>query len=163
MSNNTLLLSIKPEYANKIFDGTKRVELRRVRPRVRKGDLVFVYVSSPVKALLGAFEVECVEEAFPHDLWNKVKCSAGISREQFDGYYAGSSLGFGIILKNYWSLSKPIDLIGLKSIWSGFHPPQSYRYLTLSEIDILSKEIKNKCAQFSSILKSYYKNILNRD
>jgi predicted transcriptional regulator len=46
--SNILLLSIRPEYANKIFDRTKTVELRRVRPRLlNEGDRVVVYVSSP--------------------------------------------------------------------------------------------------------------------
>ena len=60
MIGNALLLSIHPEYAEKIFDGTKRVELRRVRPRLQNGDLVIVYVSSPVKAVCGAFRVDNV-------------------------------------------------------------------------------------------------------
>ena len=45
-----LLISVKPEYASKIFEEkTKKVELRRVRTRVKTGDIVFVYVSSPKK------------------------------------------------------------------------------------------------------------------
>ena len=44
MPCNVLLISIKPEYANKIFDEqTKQVELRRVRTRVKAGDIVVVY------------------------------------------------------------------------------------------------------------------------
>ncbi len=40
MPSNILLLSIRPKYAKKIFEGNKKVELRRVRTRLDKGDLV---------------------------------------------------------------------------------------------------------------------------
>ena len=54
MSPNVLLLSIHHKYTNMIFDGNKRVELRRVRPRhLNEGDLILVYATSPEKALLG--------------------------------------------------------------------------------------------------------------
>ena len=56
---NTVLLSIKPEYADKIFyQKTKKVELRRVFPSLDKDDLVIVYVSSPKKAVVGYFKVK---------------------------------------------------------------------------------------------------------
>jgi predicted transcriptional regulator len=49
-----------------IFDGNKRVELRRVRPRhLNEGDLILVYATSPEKALLGVLEVEKVVEMSP--------------------------------------------------------------------------------------------------
>ncbi|HEY9294972.1 MAG TPA: hypothetical protein VIQ31_01115, partial [Phormidium sp.] len=64
MPNTILLLSIKPEYAKKIFkDQTKKVELRRVRTRLTEGDIVLVYVSSPEKVFVGSFEVEGVIES----------------------------------------------------------------------------------------------------
>jgi predicted transcriptional regulator len=73
MPINILLISIKPEYANKIFEGSKTVELRRVRPRLREDDIVIVYASCPEKALVGWFEVEDIIEEHPNKLWNKVE------------------------------------------------------------------------------------------
>lgn len=60
MPNNILLLSIKPEYADKILAGKKTVELRRVRTRLEAGDLVLVYVTSPQQNLVASLEVERV-------------------------------------------------------------------------------------------------------
>src|SRR5438552_3893096 len=40
---SALLLSIRPKHAEKIFDGIKTVELRRIRPRLQRGDLVLVF------------------------------------------------------------------------------------------------------------------------
>ncbi|KHD05821.1 hypothetical protein PN36_04880 [Candidatus Thiomargarita nelsonii] len=48
MSANVVLLSIRPKYAEKIFEHTKTVELRRVRPKhLKNGDLVFI--SNPLR------------------------------------------------------------------------------------------------------------------
>jgi len=129
MTANTLLLSVHPKYADMIIKGTKRVELRRVRPRVKQGDWVLVYASSPLQALIGAFRVEQIVASPPQSLWTIVQSIAGITREEFDEYYAGASISFGIFFSEVFSLSEPIRLCQLKEIWPGFYPPQGYQYL----------------------------------
>ena len=47
MPRETLLLSIRPTFVERIIDGTKTAELRRVRPTVRPGQDVLIYGSSP--------------------------------------------------------------------------------------------------------------------
>lgn len=135
MSHKTLLLSIRPQYAEKIFTGKKTVELRKVRPSVQEGDLVLVYVSSPVKALCGSFIVDRVVSKSPAKLWEQVRLSAGISKAEFEAYYEGRELGFGIFLKAATSVSEPISLTNLRKTWANFHPPQSYRYLSDHEVE----------------------------
>jgi len=134
MPEHALLLSIRPKYAAMIFDGTKTVELRRVRPRVTAGDLVLVYASSPVKALLGAFEVARVVTAPPSLLWKQVESKAGISRDQFNQYFNGVEESYGIFLKRKWALNEPVELDELRERQSNFRPPQSYHYLTPTQI-----------------------------
>ena len=42
MPGNAIFMSIRPQYANKIFDGIKTVELRRVRPKyIARKALIF--------------------------------------------------------------------------------------------------------------------------
>jgi len=53
-----VILSIKPEYAFKIFNGTKLFEFRKAifkNPAVKK---VIVYASSPVQRVIGEFEID---------------------------------------------------------------------------------------------------------
>jgi predicted transcriptional regulator len=57
MTDTTLLLSLRPEFAELVFAGVKKVEFRRVRPRVQANEWVLVYVSTPVQALVGAIQV----------------------------------------------------------------------------------------------------------
>lgn len=134
MTGAALLLSIQPRYAEKIFSGNKSVELRRVRPRVGAGDLVLVYVSTPVKALLGAFKVKSVISAEPTRLWRLIGRESGISKIEFLKYFVGAETGYGIRLKEAWHLSAPIELATLRKAWSRFRPPQSYQYLSDLEV-----------------------------
>jgi len=71
-TGTALLISIRPKYATQIFAGTKKVELRRIRPRVRLGDLVIVYESGARKSLIGAFQVAGMKELSPKGIWKTI-------------------------------------------------------------------------------------------
>ncbi|HEY9296140.1 MAG TPA: ASCH domain-containing protein [Phormidium sp.] len=137
--SNILLLSIRPEYANKIFDRTKTVELRRVRPRLlNEGDRVVVYVSSPEKAVVGSFKVDNIVEKPITELWEEVEKIAGISHEDFYDYYQGVKLGVGIFLKDIHRFSQPVELHRLRNNLPNLKPPQSFRYLTANQFNIVT-------------------------
>ncbi len=152
LPDNTILLSIQPRFAEKIFERTKAVELRRVRPKVDRGDIALVYVSSPVKALYGAFSIEKVITDTPSKLWQIVKDIAGVSRAEFDHYYRGASVGVGIFIKlsSVKTLNNPMDLDRLRRDWPHFQPPQSYRYLRsiLEEYDRCPSRLQSLMAQY---------------
>jgi predicted transcriptional regulator len=133
MANRALLLSIRPKYAEMIFAGLKTVELRRTRPRVNPRDLALVYVSAPVKSLVGAFIVSRVIEASPEELWKNVSEHCGVSKAEFDSYFAGCNLGFGIELSAQWKLERSVSLAQLRTRRKRFHPPQSYHYLSSAD------------------------------
>jgi predicted transcriptional regulator len=116
-----------------IFDGEKTVELRRLKPRVRPGDTVLVYISSPVKALAGTFEVSELEEGSPKGMWPTVKDRAGVTKKEFDQYYEGAERAFGIGVQSAKRM-EPLPLAHLRKKISNFHPPQSYRYLTTHQM-----------------------------
>jgi len=139
MSSN-VLLSVRPKYADKIFERTKTVELRRIRPKLlEEGDLVLLYVSSPVQALTGAFKVDKIIEKPLKDLWRMVRKKAGITRQEFDNYYDGVSVGVGIFFKvqDVQQLDKPISLDILKEQF--FHPPQGFRYCRASDTALFNE------------------------
>ena len=134
MLRKILLLSIHPEHAKNIFDGIKTVELRRTRPRLSKCDQVLVYVSSPTKALVGAFEVKKVIEDKPDKLWYRVQSSAAITKKAFSDYYTNAENGYGIVINKAWRLKQSVSLDNLKKRLPGFHPPQCYRYFNNDDI-----------------------------
>jgi predicted transcriptional regulator len=134
MLKQTLLLSIHPEHAENIFSGIKKAELRKVRPRLSKGDHVYVYVSSPRKELIGAFEVSHIISDNPNSLWHQVKEYAALTKERFNEYYHNASMGYAIVIEKIWLLNNSISLEQLRRKLPGFCPPQGYRYLKKSDI-----------------------------
>lgn len=90
-----ILLSIKPKYAQMIYDGTKRYEYRRRMPRkLNVGDTVYLYETAPVKAVTGYFIVGDggIVTTDRHLLWRMTKEYAGISRVEFLRYFHGDGV-----------------------------------------------------------------------
>ena len=133
-SGTALLLSIRPRFVEQIFAGTKTVELRRIRPRVKAGDLVIVYASGTQKALVGAFQIADVKAAAPSTIWRRYGAKTGLTKTEFDSYFAGLETGFAIEVARTWQLAAPVHLATLRRQRGGFHAPQSYRYLDLGEV-----------------------------
>jgi predicted transcriptional regulator len=131
---DALFLSIRPRFAEQIFDGTKTVELRRVRPRIEQGDLVIVYASGSTKALLGAFQVSGVIASTPNAVWRRFSARTGLTKTEFDAYYDRSEAAFVIEISHAWKLKAPICLKTLRSKRAGFRPPQGYHYLDAAAV-----------------------------
>ena len=124
MEASALLMSIRPKFAKKIFEGSKTFELRRVRPNVSHGDAILVYVSSPEKQIQAMLTVDHVIQKDLSLLWEEVENDAGISREEFDDYFMGLDQGVAIKIKEVILLSSPLDLSTLRELIPGFKPPQ---------------------------------------
>ena len=94
----TVILSIKPEYAKKIFEGEKLVEYRR-KP-IRNAQKVIVYVTKPVGKVLGEFEVNDIICADPGELWKKTSQIGGISKNAYFEYFKDTTQAFALEIKN---------------------------------------------------------------
>jgi predicted transcriptional regulator len=132
-----LLLSIKPQFVQKILDNQKTIELRKSKPQLNVGDFILVYASSPAKSLVGWFEVEEIIYEKIQVLWNKVKDNAGVSKKEFDDYYQKSSFGVGIRIRDKRTCK--LSLEEIRKTWIKFRPPQSFHYLKEDEIAIAEK------------------------
>ena len=120
-----VLLSIKPEFALKIFDGSKRYEYRRAIFKNQEVNRVIVYASDPIKKIIGEFEIEDILHEEPQSLWVKTKRNAGISKKRFFNYFTNKSKGYAIKVKATRVYDNPLPL----SSFMISSPPQSYMYL----------------------------------
>ena len=127
-SPKPLLLSLKPRYADLIFEGVKKAELRRRAPVQMEGRDVFVYVTSPIMQLRGGFRVGEVWTGTPEDIWKKVSEWAGVNKDDFDAYYAGQSIAYALEITDVWEFANPPGLNILRSRFDNFIVPQSWRY-----------------------------------
>lgn len=122
-----VLLSIKPEYAERIFAGEKKYEYRK--SLFRRGDIniVVVYVTKPVGKVIGEFEIDTVLEGNPMLIWEKTKLYAGIDENSYIEYFSKKETGFAIGIKETRTYNKPLELVELDPNIK--YPPQSFIYL----------------------------------
>jgi predicted transcriptional regulator len=132
MARKTLLISIKPRYAEMIFSGAKTVELRRKEPRVGPGDRMIVYVSSPTMEVTGECTVTEIEKDVPDKLWKRIRNKAGVTKQEFDDYFDGADQAIAIHVHEAKVFGTPVGLGTLRKVFS-IHPPQSFRYLQEAE------------------------------
>lgn len=123
------LISVHPEFAERILTGEKRVELRRSRLHSAISHLV-IYATSPRSAVVGWVRVSEVETGSPTKVWNTHKNHAGISRARFRKYFQGRTSAVAIHVSDPQPLESPMRL---KEINDDLSPPQSWRYLSLED------------------------------
>jgi len=120
-----VLLSIKPEFAFKIFDGTKKFEFRKVIFKNPNIKTVIVYASSPVQQVIGEFEIADILSYNPSEVWRQTKEYSGISENRFFEYFADRKIAHAIKIKNPKKYKQPLSLQDNFNVF----PPQSYVYL----------------------------------
>ena len=125
----SVLLSLKPRYADLVFKGLKKAELRRrIAPHFENRE-VFVYVSGPTRALRGGFRVGNVWRGTPEEVWREVSQLGQVDRGDFDAYYAGRSVAYALEITNVWEYEEPVRLSKLRTRYPDFVAPQSWRYV----------------------------------
>lgn len=124
-----VLLSIKPEYANKIFSGEKKFEYRKAIFLNKSVKSIVVYSTMPVGKIIGEFTVDGVISDQPETVWNETKNHAGINKSFFNAYFDGRDKAYAIKISNPQLYKEPIDP---KKNNSSFVPPQSFRYINES-------------------------------
>ena len=119
-----IILSIKPEFANKIFAGDKRFEFRRSIFKNKNVSKVIVYASSPISRVVGEFEIGKILYKDLGELWNETQKYSGITEEYFYEYFIGKQNGFALEIKKVKRYK--INLCIKESF--GKVPPQSFAY-----------------------------------
>jgi predicted transcriptional regulator len=122
---NSILLSIKPEFAEKIFRGEKKYEYRKTlfkSPLVKR---VVVYASSPVSKIIGEFEIEEILTLDIESLWMRTSQYSGIDKDFYDQYFCTKNIGHAIRIRN---AKKYQNSLGLED-YNLRYAPQSFIYL----------------------------------
>jgi predicted transcriptional regulator len=139
-SDNAIILSIKPKYAEAILAGIKRVELRRTRPqRLSEGGVVLLYATSPARRFVGGFRVGEIRQECTESLWQRVGDICSVSRDEYLSYYDGVDEGVALFVSGIWRLKRPMDLRAARKRFPGFAAPRSFRYATALELAALGE------------------------
>lgn len=121
-----ILLSIKPHYANKIFNKNKAYEYRRVIFKNKDIKKIIVYSSSPEQKVIGEFEIQEIISGCPKIIWEKTKHQSGITEDEFLSYSNNTKEIHAIKIKKAIRYKKPLSLIENFKVK---FPPQSFVYL----------------------------------
>lgn len=122
-----LLLSIKPEYADKVLEGKKSVEVRRRFARKWSGERIALYSSRPTGALVGEATIQDVSSASPQVIWEQYGSRLGCSEREFFAYAESCEELFAITLAGVTPYAERIPLAQVEAlVQEDLTPPQSY-------------------------------------
>lgn len=133
------LVSVRPQYAAKILGGEKTVELRRRFPDSGSiGATLFIYSSSPIRALVGRVKIKDVQKLSVSEIWKEHSEAACISKKDFYRYFSGVKFGFAIMLGTVHPMPR-VTASDLE-LQFGIVPPQSYRYVAENFLSLMADE-----------------------
>ncbi len=120
-----VLLSIKPEFAEKIFDGTKKYEFRKSIFKNSDVQKVVVYASSPVQKVIGEFAIADILNDDVETIWNQTSRYSGISRDFYLSYFSNKEKAYAIKIGKITRYIQARDL----SDYNLSFAPQSFAYI----------------------------------
>lgn len=128
------LLSIHPMYANRLLNGSKRVELRKTK-LYEDVKYIMIYSTSPIQKIVGYFSIAQIVIDSPSVIWSKYQETAGIERIDFFSYYETSKNAVAIEVSQMYPLNEavPLSVLG-----QNIKPPQSFQYFNYSAIELLT-------------------------
>ena len=117
-----VILSIKPEFVEKIFSGEKQYEYRKILFK-QKVDTVYIYAS------------RCDT---PENIWKETKRQSGVTQNFFDKYYKGREKAVALKIKECKEYKEAINP---ESLIPNFKVPQSFIYVE-EKITHQTKQVK---------------------
>jgi predicted transcriptional regulator/N-acetylglutamate synthase-like GNAT family acetyltransferase len=129
-SDNQLLMSVKPEFAERIMQRKKTVELRRKFSTRWIGHRINIYASAPVMGLIGEARIAGVVAGKPDVIWERFHEQVGCSRAEFNTYATGTDELYAIELDDVRPYRNGLSLVQMSHlVKEHLTPPQSYMTL----------------------------------
>lgn len=121
-----VLLSIKPEYVEKILSGEKKFEYRKSIFSKKGVKTVVIYSTMPVGKVVGEFEIGEILSAHPAEVWGKTKEFSGVNEVFFQQYFKDRELAHAIQINNIiiYKKAKKLNEVIISNT-----APQSFCYL----------------------------------
>lgn len=119
-----MLLSIKPEYVNKIISGKKKYEFRKFH--CREGiDTIVIYATAPMKKVIGEVTLIDIIEGDVEYVWHETRGFGGILKKDYKRYYQEREVAIAYHLGEVTVYEEPMRLedLGLDYV------PQSFAYI----------------------------------
>lgn len=141
-----VLLSIKPEHAQKIYSGQKKAELRKSFSN-RTPNLIFLYETEPVFSITGAIVTSHMKKMATPDA---VEYAAvlGIQKERAKKYFATRKSGWVLGISQAIRFAEPLSLNEARSLNHYFRVPQVFAFLEKDEA--LTQELMQRFNKYAN-------------
>lgn len=133
-----VLISIKPEYVERILSGEKQFEFRKAIFKSKEVKKIFIYASYPIKKIVASFELDKIISGNPKRVWEHCHQYAGVSESAYFDYFDNRDIAFSIKIKNLKTFKSPISP---KTHIQDFRPPQSYMYVNQQLQSLLEEHL----------------------
>ena len=128
MSNN-IILSIHPQYAQLIENGSKIYEIRTRKANIAKGTRIWIYKTLPVATISSYAELDDILVLTPEIAWGKYANDMCIPQKLFNEYVKDKKEIYLLRIKNVKKTKKNITLEELRKKIPPFYPPQFFKKL----------------------------------
>jgi predicted transcriptional regulator len=116
-----LIISIKPQFVEKILSGEKKYEFRR-RIYKKEVEKIYIYQTLPYAGIVAYFTPGEIVKDTPQNLWDRFKDVSGTTEEHLLGYLHDKEYGYAIEITDLKIFEEPF-------IPKGIAAPQSYKYI----------------------------------
>ncbi len=121
------MISLKEEYFNRILDGTKSFEFRRVfASSLNEPFLCAIYVSSPVQQIKGIVHFDKPIRDSIDGLLELAKKTNYPYIQGIREYFKGKEKGYALPVIKLDLFNNPLRLTDVKEVYPKFRPPQSF-------------------------------------
>ena len=128
-----IVMSIRPEFVDKLFIGEKTIELRKKFNKKWEGCKVAIYSTAPISGIYGYATIDSVEVSSPDHVWDRYADDLGCNKKEYINYVGNSDSVYAIRLGNLEPLRAPVSLSQLNHLLRmNINPPQSYLSLNKS-------------------------------
>ena len=121
-----ILLSIKPEFVEKIFSGEKRFEYRKAIFKNNDVTSVVIYATMPVGMIVGEFKIKSVHKDTPRTIWQETQKYSGVSEDFFFSYFNNKNKAYAIEIGEIRRYENPVNP---QKLFPHFTAPQSFCYI----------------------------------
>lgn len=127
---NDIMISIHPEYVQKILSGEKTIELRRRAINIPPKTKIWIYSTRPCGKIIANALLKKIEVMSPANAWKTHQKAMCIKKESYKNYTESLDFVYLFHLINIKRMRKNISLEEMRSCCSKFHPPQFFMHLS---------------------------------
>jgi len=126
--DNALVMSIRPQYAERLLTGKKSVEIRKSFAGHWQGQRVTLYASAPAKRLVGEARIERVFTGAPDQVWEMYGEGIGCARGEFDQYAGAARKISAVVMCDVRPYHRPLSISDASDLVAeNLRPPQTHQ------------------------------------